>query len=103
MVTEAQKAAAGAGEYKALTSTDIGQLTDLGQGVYRGNDGMKYVKYGKDRYLAVAEDYDPNVKGILVVQDVDEAGHASITRQITLDGDKFHVTYKNADGAFKTS
>ena len=102
MVAEAKKAAEGAPEYKALTISDTGPLTDIGQGVFVDKNGSKYVKYKPDTYLAVADDYDPNVKGILAVQDVDEAGHASITRQITFEGDKFHVTYKNADGAFKT-
>lgn len=102
MVAEAKKAAEGAPEYKALTISDTGPLTDIGQGVFVDKNGSKYVKYKPDTYLAVADDYDPNVKGILAVQDVDEAGHASITRQITFEGDKFHVTYKNADGALKT-
>ncbi|HNX79514.1 MAG TPA: LacI family DNA-binding transcriptional regulator, partial [Prolixibacteraceae bacterium] len=102
MVAEAKKAAEGAPEYKALTISDTGPLTDIGQGVFIDKNGSKYVKYKPDTYLAVADDYDPTVKGILAVQDVDEAGHASITRQITFEGDKFHVTYKNADGALKT-
>lgn len=102
MIAEATKAAAGITPYKALTSADLGQLTDLGNGVYKGPTGTKYVKYGKDNYLAVADDYNPAERGILAVQDVDETGKAVITRLDSADGSKFHVTYTNADGAIKT-
>ena len=102
MLAESIKAAEGVTPYKALTGADLGQLTDLGNGVYRGPTGTKYVKYGKDNYLAVADDYNPAERGILAVQDVDETGKATITRLDAADGSKFHVTYTNADGAVKT-
>ena len=90
--------------YKPLTSADLDLTEDLGNDVYRASNGQKYVKYGKDRYLPVGEAYDPNVKGILSVENVDDVGNANIVHLITPDSatDLFHITYEDANGLRKT-
>jgi hypothetical protein len=98
MVEKARKAAEGLPEYVPITSADLGKLTDLGDDVYRSTNGQKYVKYGKDRYLAVSEDYAPKKGDILSVQAVDETGSTSVMRVINPAGDEVHVTYDAGQG-----
>jgi hypothetical protein len=94
-------------EYKPLTMNDIQLTEDLGQGVYRGADGQKYINYGgksNPKFMAVAEDYDPNVKGILSVQEVDEAGNASVVKltSSTKEADNvFHVSWNDPESGLK--
>jgi hypothetical protein len=94
-------------EYKPLTANDIQLTEDLGQGVYRGADGQKYINYGSKtnpRFLSVAEDYDPNVKGILSVQEVDETGHASVvklTSSVNEADNVFHVSWADPESGLK--
>lgn len=90
--------------YKPLTSADLNLVADLGDDVYMAENGQKYVKYGKDRYLPVGDGYDPKAKGILSVETLDDSGHANVVHLITADStkDAFHITYEDANGLKKT-
>jgi len=90
--------------YKALTSSDLDLVEDLGDDVYRASNGQKYVKYSKDKYLPVGEEYNPKERGILSVESVNDVGEPNVVHLITPDAvkDTFHITYEDAAGLKKT-
>jgi len=90
--------------YKPLTSSDLNLVADLGDDMYMAENGQKYVKYGKDKYLPVGDGYNPKTKGILSVESIDDAGNPNIVHLITTDSTKdlFHITYEDANGLKKT-
>ena len=90
--------------YKPLTSADLNLVADLGDDMFMAENGQKYVKYGKDKYLPVGDGYDPKAKGILSVESLDDAGNANVVHLITADSTKdiFHITYEDASGLKKT-